>query len=569
VSAAAAASSWRAWLGLAVALFGLNFALSFHNLWPTPWITTRHELSVEIAGLVLLLALGAELGRWPSRAALRWLAVLVVLFALARYMEVSAPALYGRRINLYWDAQHLPSVFAMLIEVMPVWQVWLLAAGLAGLLAGLYLAARWLLGLLVGGLADARLRRFTLALTGGLVIAYTAGLLHPQIKTLRWFSLPVSMTYGQQAGFVYRAVAGDATLDTASDPLPQSGLARLGGADVLVLFVESYGATTLDHAPFARALADARHRLNEAIGQNGYRVVSARVRSTTFGGRSWLAHSSFLSGIEIRDNQHYQLLLTRQRDTLVQRFAARGYRTVGVMPGLKRAWPEGAFYGYDKIYDAAALDYAGPAFGWWRIPDQFALARFDALEVKAPQRPPLMTVMTTLSSHAPFRPVPPYRPDWQALLGSQPYPAAIDTEKEPQGGGADTMGDYYIAAIDYVLTYVAGYLQRRSGDDLVLIVIGDHQPPARVSGPDASWDVPVHVVTGNPGLVHALEAEGFTEGLEPPVTALAPMHRLASRLLRAFDGRAISGGTAGPQRRRSAARLLQARVDVAGAVIRR
>lgn len=106
---------------MAVALFGLALALRFHNLWPTPWVITKHELSVEFAGLALLLALAAKLGRLPSRTALRWLAVLLLLFALARYMEVTAPALYGRRMNLYWDAQHLPYVFAMLVEVMPAW----------------------------------------------------------------------------------------------------------------------------------------------------------------------------------------------------------------------------------------------------------------------------------------------------------------------------------------------------------------------------------------------------------------------------------------------------------------
>jgi hypothetical protein len=567
VSGAPAKSRWRAWLGLAVALFGLNLAWSFHNLWPTVWVTSRHELSVEIAALVVLLALAGELGRWPSRAMLRWLAVLVLLFTVARYVEVTAPALFGRRVNLYWDAQHLPHVLAMLIEVTPVWQVWLVATGLVALLAGIYLAARWLLGLLVAGLADVRLRRFTLLLAGGLVVAYVAGLLHPQLRTLHWFSLPVGITYAQQAGFVYRAVAGGATLDTESHPLPPSNLARLGGADVFVLFFESYGATTLDAEAHAHALADTRQALNEAIAQAGYRVVSARVHSPTFGGASWLAHSSFLSGIEVTDSQHYQLLLTRPRQTLIQRFAAAGYRTVGVMPGLKRAWPEGAFYGYDKIYDAETLDYSGPAFGWWRIPDQFALARFDALEVRAPQRVPLMTVMTTISSHAPFRPIPPYLPDWQALLDAQPYPA-VAAAKDPHSGEAGTMAADYIAAIDYGLTYIAGYLKHRGDDDLVLIVIGDHQPPARVSGPDASWDVPVHVVTADLDLLELLNAEGFSEGLVPPGTSLGPMHELAARLLRIFDGTPDSSRPHTASDAPSAARL-QSRVDVAGAVSRR
>jgi hypothetical protein len=506
--------------------------LSFHNLWPTPWITTRHELSVEIAGLVLLLSLAGELGHWPSRRALRWLAVLVALFALARYMEVTSPSLYGRGINLYWDAQHLPQVLAMLADVLPTWQVWLLGAGVPALLVGLYLAARGVLALLVDRLTDAPLRRATLALSGTLLAVYTVGLMHPQIYTSRWFSLPVSTTYAKQLRFVYQAVAGDATLDTAANPLPLSNLALLGRADVLLLFFESYGAATLDRSDFARQLAETRQRLTRSIVENGKQVVSTRVRSPTFGGASWLAHSTFLSGIEIADNHRYQLLLTQQVDTLIQRFATLGYRTVGVMPGLKRAWPEGAFYGYDKVYDAAALDYSGPAFGWWRIPDQYALARLDALELKARRGAPLLAVMTTISSHAPFRPVPPYQADWQALLDVKPYATAAQRAHDAD---STTMTEDYLEAINYVLTYVAGYVAQRSRDDLVLILIGDHQPPARVSGPEASWDVPVHVITGNAGVIGALQAEGFVPGLTPRASTSGPMRDLAATLLRAFD----------------------------------
>lgn len=379
---------WRTWLGLAVALFGLNLAFSFHNLWPTPWVTTRHEVSVEFAGLALLLSLAGELGYRPSRRALRWLAFLVMLFAIARYMEVTAPSLYGRGINLYWDAQYLPQVLTMFVGALPNWQVWLLGASVLVLLVSLYLGARILLTLLVDRLTDAPLRRATLALSCGLVAVYAVGLIHPPNNALRWFSLPVTITYAEQLRFAYQAAAGDATLDSEAGPLPSSNLARLGRADVLVLFLESYGAITLDSEDFARTLTGARQRLERSIFQSGKQVVSTRVRSPTFGGASWLAHSTFLSGIEIADNHSYKLLLTQQVDTLIQRFATQGYRTVGVMPGLKRAWPEGAFYGYDKIYDAAVLDYSGPAFGWWRIPDQYALAQLDARELKAPRDAP-------------------------------------------------------------------------------------------------------------------------------------------------------------------------------------
>ena len=99
--------------------------------------------------------------------------------------------------------------------------------------------------------------------------------------------------------------------------------------------------------------------------------MSAFVESPTFGGNSWLAHVSLLSGIEVRDEDTNVLLMAQKRDTLVTTFARRGYRTLAIMPGLQESWPEGTFYGFNDIYDGERLDYHGPPFGWWTIPDQF------------------------------------------------------------------------------------------------------------------------------------------------------------------------------------------------------
>ena len=66
-----------------------------------------------LLGLAAWTALVRPLGR------LTWALVtlLTIVFMLGRYAEVTAPALYGRPVNLYWDAEHLPKVGAMLAEV--------------------------------------------------------------------------------------------------------------------------------------------------------------------------------------------------------------------------------------------------------------------------------------------------------------------------------------------------------------------------------------------------------------------------------------------------------------------
>ncbi len=95
---------------LAAAVVFLDVAVTFSNIWPTPAIRWQGELSVELASFILLLVIAT---RWlgpPSRAALGWLSVLWVLLVIGRYVDVTAPALYGRDINLYWDLRYVPDV---------------------------------------------------------------------------------------------------------------------------------------------------------------------------------------------------------------------------------------------------------------------------------------------------------------------------------------------------------------------------------------------------------------------------------------------------------------------------
>jgi hypothetical protein len=307
----------------------------------------------------------------------------------------------------------------------------------------------------------------------------------------------------------------------------------------MVVFLESYGRVTYDRPEFFRTLAAARADLDNAVHETGRDIVSGFVESPTFGGGSWLAHISFLSGIEVRDPGRGQLLMTQQRRTFGTELARHGYRTVALMPGLKSNWPEGVFYGFDQIYDDAGLDYRGPAFGWWRIPDQFSLAKLDALEIApraaASSRQPLFMFFPTISMHAPFRPTPPYQADWSRILGDNPFDAAALQESLPQRPDWNNMGTSYVGAVEYSLQTLAGYLRTHSSQDLIMIVLGDHQPAAMVSGENASWDVPVHVIASKPALLAALQGCGFVKGTVPATATLGPMHRLGPTLLAAFE----------------------------------
>jgi hypothetical protein len=536
----------RQWLLLAIALFLLNAAVTFQNVWPTLWITTRHELSIELGVLLLVLVLYAEIAarlKWspPGRGTTLALTVLLFVLAVGRYADVTAPALYGRPVNLYWDAQHLPKVAAMLAEVA---QPWMIAAVMLGVVAFVVVVGGllyWSLARVSQGLRSNLPRRALGVLAIVVVNAYLLG--HAfDWPTQHYFSLPVAATYEQQVEFIVEAYGADTGRELPVEPLPESDLGRVAGADVLLMFLESYGALTYDSPEIAAIVAPARAELGAAIDATGRLAASAFVESPTFGGSSWLAHSTLMSGFEVREGGNYDLLLTQRRETLPSLFAASGYRSIALMPGMKSPWPEGSFYGFDAMLGEKDLDYHGPEFGWWRIPDQYSLAKLDELAFGTEKRAPAFVFFPTVNTHIPFRPTPPYQPDWQRVLTAHPFDDADTAASLAQPPDWTSLGVPYAQGFAYTLRYLGGYLRAHPHADIVLVLLGDHQPAAGVTGPGARWDVPVHVITSRPDIVTALLDSGFSAGVElaPRQRAVGSMRDLTGVLLKAFSS---AGGT--------------------------
>jgi sulfatase-like protein len=526
----------RRYAAVIAALLLVNGAITFHNVWPTLGIRWPGELSIEVAVLLLVLSISnATLGR-TSRRVLASLAVVLVLFAIGRYGEVTAPALYGREINLYWDAQHVGALAGMLTAVAPTWMIVVGALALIAALTLLYLGARWSLGTLDEALRDPRAQIGFGAVATVLIALFVVQRLDDRVPRIPQFSIPVSDTYAVQIARVLDTFANSraARALPASPPL-QASLSALEGSDVLVVFMESYGRVTYDRPEIATVVDPARQHFADAARDTGRQVITGYVTSPTFGGSSWFAHSSFLSGIPVTDPDRYALLLTQKRPTLAQTFKTAGYRAVAMMPGLKQNWPEGAFYGFDKIYDMDAVDYRGPQFGWWRIPDQFSLAALDAREIQPYPRKPLFVFFPTLNTHMPFRPTPPLQDDWARVLSATPFDAADVQHSITETPQWTNMGASYADSVHYAFEVLASYLRHRPDQHFTLIVLGDHQPAANVSGEGASWDVPVHIVSDRPEVLASLESRGFVPGTAPRQRAISPMNELGPMLLGAFS----------------------------------
>jgi len=534
------------WLAVVFALLLLNTSLTFVNVWPTLSIRPALALSPEVAVAVLgLAALRARLAGRRRIVVLRWLGALWVVLVLGRYVDVTTRSLYGREINLYWDIRNIPDVGAMLAFVANPWALLAFVVGVLAVPLLIYFPARWAFARVLAAMQHAPQERRqgvpVDAVRGGLVGIGVATLLlgiaqrvDERVPSTIVVPEPSTAAYVRQAWKVASEIQRGGERRLPAVPEVHSDLSRVAGADVLLLFIESYGAVSWERPEFRTALAPRRADFNSAITDTGRRVVTAYVQSPTFGGKSWLAHISLLSGIDVLDEDTNAALMSEKRQTLVTEFGSRGYRTVAIMPGLQRGWPEGSFYGFNEIYGAERLAYRGPEFGWWDITDQFAIARMDELFIAPPQHSPVFVFMPSISSHTPFLPTPPYQPDWKRVLTARPYDEIVVERAWSERPDWTDLGPGYVKAMQYVYTTLSGYLRLRSDRDLVLIIIGDHQPPAAVSGEGATWNVPIHIVTGRDAVLERLIEDGFQEGLTPQRPVTTSMAGLMPLLLNAF-----------------------------------
>ncbi len=471
---------------------------------------------IEPLLLIALVAVLSVIGR-RLPAFMRWfVALLVLVAALVQFAEAMVLAALDRELDLYFDLPHVPKLLSLFYEAAGPWRGTLALSGVALAAIALVTAIALTLGAVGRALAPPR----HAALCAGFFLAAPlatlgAGALSENEPLVGVRTAPALFA---QIAHVYRAFVVTHGFDHRYDamlaaPQPKPGpLPGLKGRDVILVFFESYGTVALDNPRYAASVAPALADFAATVEQAGYHLRSSRILSPTFGGGSWLAHGTIDSGLKL-DPLLTRLILDSGRTTLARYMRAAGYRAVEVMPGLKTPEPEHDFWGFEHSDYAAALGYAGPAFGWFDIPDQYTLSRFEATE-GASGHAPLFAQIVLVSSHTPFVPVPPYVADWNDAGDYKTVTAAAWEHIYAPPDWAH-LENAYAESVVYDLKTLGAWLARREGDALV-IILGDHQPPGFVSGEKQPWTVPIHVLSRDPDLVRPFEAQGYVAAAMPP-----------------------------------------------------
>ncbi len=330
--------------------------------------------------------------------------------------------------------------------------------------------------------------------------------------------------------------------DEFRDTPTSSLLTALRGKDVLLVFAESYGRVAIEESSVAPAVNEALAAGDKRLASAGFHSRSGFLISPTFGGGSWLAHSTLNSGLWVHNLRRYAQLLPERRFTLASAFNRAGWRTVDDVPSNDRPWPEGkAFYHWDQLYDRNQVGYRGPTFSYASMPDQYIYSALQRLELGKPHRRPLFAEVDTVSSHQPWNRIP-EEIGWNQVGDGSIY-NRIHTRYE--GGSflsfwenAARVQAGYGSSIVYTLNTLTRFVQHYGKRNLVLIVLGDHQPRQPVTGERAGHQVPISIIAHDPKVLKRIEGWGWNPGLRPRKDApVWPMSGFRNRFFDAFDSK--------------------------------
>jgi phosphatidylglycerophosphate synthase len=318
----------------------------------------------------------------------------------------------------------------------------------------------------------------------------------------------------------------DRYLDTSGSSL----LTNLRGKDVLLVFVESYGRLAVEGSPISPGIDGVLDDGTRQLAAAGFSARSGWLTSATFGGGSWLAHATLQSGAWVDSQGRYDELVKSNRLTLTKGFRQAGWRTVADMPSDTRNWPEGtSFYHFDQIYDRRNLGYRGPKYAFASMPDQYVMLALQRLELAKPHRRPVFAEVDLVSSHTPWTRIPPLI-DWNRVGdGSIFNGLPIDTS-----GLGDTQQGYS-QSIKYTLRALFSFVQHYGSKNLVLVVLGDHQPSRVASGYRPGHDVPISVIAHDPAVMRQIAGWNWVDGMRPDsATPTWPMSAFRNRFFDAF-----------------------------------
>jgi phosphatidylglycerophosphate synthase len=494
--------------------------------------------------LLVILAVAILLPATPRRVLAVVVGGMLGVLVLLKALDLAFYSIFDRPFNPYDDWSHRQTAIETLRDAFGKSHADLALAVVLLLLVALFLILIAALLRVTRVVAAHRSRALPGVVALGVVCVILRVLGAPVASTSD-AALAVRAVQEVRFGLQDRArLAGEIAHDhfraTPGDQL----LTGLRGKDVLLVFVESYGKVAVQGSSFSPQVAGVLDQGTADLRAAGFSSRSAFLTSPTFGGISWLAHSTMQSGVWIDSQRRYNQLVQTDRFTLSQAFKRAGWRAIDDVPSNNRTWTVGSsFYHYDTVHDSRDVGYRGPRFGYPTMPDQYVLEALRRMELARRHRPALFAEVDLVSSHIPWTRIPRLIPWNEVGDGSVFHRVRAEvSSRDALFSDRDAARAAYAHSIEYTLSTIFSFVQRYGRRNLVLIVLGDHQPATIITGQDASHDVPVSVIAHDRAVLHRIAGWGWQNGMRPsPQAPVWRMNAFRDRFLTAFGSSPASG----------------------------
>ncbi len=306
--------------------------------------------------------------------------------------------------------------------------------------------------------------------------------------------------------------------------------------DIYWIFVEAYGAVAQLSQKNEAAFRQMADSLEARLAAEGWQVVSAYSQAPIMGGRSWLSFTTALSGLPVKNQRQYLHQIRVQADFphFPRYLKKQGYTTFRLStmytdPEIEKIIPrdlQNNYWSFDQFIGFHQIPYRGFRFDYFGgIPDQYALS-YTRENHLWPNPAPRFLFAISMSSHYPYYLPPPVLKDWRALDSLHNiYPS----DKDLPGA----MEDRYFRVVRYELEALTQFILEEKGEDVLFILLGDHQPAgleALLEGIYDSYATPLHLISRDSSLLARLP--GFSEGFALPAeTPLLLKHEDLAPLL--------------------------------------
>jgi hypothetical protein len=482
--------------------------------------------------LVVLLLLSAWTADTRARAGVRRAIVAAYLiFWVFLIYDHAMRYYYWRTAALGEDWRLALNLFHFVGAMMSPTTLTYLVGGLFGFIAVGLLAAFALRAWQLRAAAWSKRRKWLLSLL----------CLLPALASLQWFGVerddPVIQLLSKRVLYNWRASRAEAlrmaplrngTVDRRYASYAQVSLRRK--PDFYLLMVEAYGEilATWDMRPAYEAL---QARVQARLEHAGFHACTAYSAAPVHGGTSWLSIATVQTGILIdRPLPFSALELSGARvPSLAGFFNAQGYQSYTIQAGtrarsgLRRL----DLFNHHVVIDAQAIGYQGPHFGWGHIPDQYSLGVLrERYLADAPE--PRYVFYMGVSTHFPWgEDVPPYVRDWKALDAGKVEPVAVDASWPPLAGKGMIATDLrrsYLQSVEYEWRIFTELLEAEPARDIVVVILGDHQPRLESNPPgEVTMNTPMHVLSRDAGFVDSFADVGCQPGLFADPTLHPPL----------------------------------------------